>query len=247
MRGVVIDVGNSAIKWALLDGAELDPYRFVPDSLDRRAVSDEIWRSAGSDVPVWVSSVAGDQTDGVLQAALTEAGFSQVQFCAAPAREDGLVNSYPEPERMGVDRWFAMLGAWCSAQGPLLVVDAGSALTCDLVAGDGRHLGGYILPGLDMMESSLQAQTQRVRYDDKTAPSLAPGNTTAACVVAGILCAAVGAIAEVRRRHLEHSLILTGGDAATLMALGIAGEWRPNLVLEGLARRARRDGFEVVT
>ena len=240
MNGVVIDIGNSAAKWAVLTDQELTVSRHDVRGQTWLELARQIAQAVDGEAPVWVSSVADARANGSLQEALAEAGLSRVEFCRAQAREGGLLNSYADPDRMGVDRWLAMLGAWCSDPGPLLVIDAGSALTCDLVAGDGQHLGGYILPGPGMMESSLLSQTQGIRYEARELPSLEPGCSTAACVGSGIWAAAVGAVNEVHQRYGGHKVILTGGDAGTLMALGVSGDWRPNLVLEGLAERARR-------
>ena len=237
MTDLLIDVGNSGVKWALLDASELEVKRYRSDS---GSLAQELWRAVGSDVPVWVSSVAGEEADRVMRAALIQVGFSQTHFCSTPERECGLVNSYSDPHRLGVDRWLAMLGAWCREQGPFMVVDAGSALTCDLVSGAGEHLGGYILPGPAMMESSLLAGTSRIRYDEAKEPSLTAGRDTAACVTAGVWSAALGAIASIRERYPQYKVIVTGGDAPALMALGLQGEWHPNLVLQGLAERACR-------
>lgn len=244
MTDLLIDVGNSGVKWALLDASELEVKRYRSDS---GRLAQELWRAAGSDVPVWVSSVAGEEADRVLRAALAQVGFSNTHFCSTPERECGLVNSYSDPHRLGVDRWLAMLGAWCRERGPLMVVDAGSALTCDLVSDAGQHLGGYILPGPAMMESSLLAGTSRIRYDEANEPSLEAGRDTAACVSAGVWSAALGAIASIRERYPRYRVIVTGGDAPTLRALGLQGEWHPNLVLQGLAERAGRADPEEMT
>ena len=118
-----------------------------------------------------------------------------------------------------------------------------SAVTCDLVAGDGRHLGGYIFPGPALMEAALQSSTQKVRYSDSLKLALDPGQSTAECVASGISVAVLGAIKQVCDQYPAHHVIFTGGAAPGLNAVGLVGDWRPDLVLEGLLSRAR--GTEV--
>ena len=69
----------------------------------------------------------------------------------SPVRRDsacGLRNGYRDPAQLGVDRWLAMCAAWQQFPGSLCVVDAGTAVTIDVVAADGAHSGGLILPGV---------------------------------------------------------------------------------------------------
>ena len=63
---------------------------------------------------------------------------------------------------MGADRWHAMLAGWVRCKASFAVVDAGSAVTVDYVNAGGRHLGGYILPGLQMMRRSLKVDAARI-------------------------------------------------------------------------------------
>ena len=121
MKGVVIDVGNSAAKWAVLTGQELTVSRHEVQGQTWHELARQIAQTVDKEVPVWVSSVADAQANGALQEALAEAGLSRVEFCRAQAREGGLLNSYADPDRMGVDRWLAMLGAWCADPSPLLL------------------------------------------------------------------------------------------------------------------------------
>ena len=235
MSELLIDVGNSAAKWALSEDLNVKSQRHS-GSFSELA---EVLRGATKDDPaVWIASVRDEQSDQALVLELQAVGFSKIHLCGTALREDGLLNSYAEPARMGADRWFAMLGARVSKPGPLLVIDVGSAVTCDLVAADGRHLGGYIFPGPALMEAALQSSTRMVRYSDTLKPTVDPGQSTAACVASGISVAMLGAIRQVCDQYPDHQVIFTGGGAPELNAVGLVGEWRPDLVLEGLLRRA---------
>ncbi|MDG1066197.1 MAG: type III pantothenate kinase [Luminiphilus sp.] len=240
MSELLIDVGNSAAKWAVFDGVQINSHRH---SGSFAALAEVLWAETKDATSVWIASVRGEQLDQALVSELRAVGFSGVHLCDTALSEDGLLNSYKEPSRMGADRWFAMLGARVCKPGPLLVIDVGSAVTCDLVASDGRHLGGYIFPGPALMEVALQSSTRKVRYTDSLEATVTPGQSTAECVASGISVALLGAIRQVCDQYPDHQVIFTGGGAVGLAGLGLAGDLRPDLVLEGLLRRAQ--GSEV--
>ncbi len=192
---------------------------------------------------VRVASVAGEEREGELTRwCLENLGVAPLfarssSFCA------GVSNAYEEPGRLGVDRWLAVIAAFhCHPEGAL-VVDAGTALTIDLVDARGQHLGGYILPGLNLMQQSLRQDTARIRYNEASAPALEPGRSTAEAVANGAALAAAASVAAARaqaRERLGHSsaALLTGGDAPLLMRLldekAEGFEYSPDLVLDGL-------------
>jgi type III pantothenate kinase len=135
-----------------------------------------------------------------------------------------------------------MLGAWARQPGSLCVVDAGSALTIDLVGADGRHLGGYIIPGPGLMERALLLDTGRVRFQEQVAPALAPGTSTAGAVGHGIALAQAGAVALALDREAPPGsrVFFCGGGGRQLMKLvGRGGTPAPDLVFEGLEVMAR--------
>src|SRR5699024_1843795 len=74
----------------------------------------------------------------------------------------GFKNSYEASDALGVDRWLAIVEAW-SRHGNAIVIDCGSALTVDVAAKEGVHLGGYIVPGLHLLVRSLWEGTSQVK------------------------------------------------------------------------------------
>lgn len=158
------------------------------------------------------------------------------EFARSTAECAGVVSAYLEPQRLGVDRWLALIALRERAES-ICVVDCGTAITLDVLHADGRHLGGYILPGLSMMAAALQQETRRVRFDvTDVAMSLGLGRSTAEAVRHGALAAVVALIErEVADGGL--SLVLTGGDAATVAAeLACPYVLEPELLLHGLQR-----------
>lgn len=233
-----LDLGNSRLKWRLVAGGRV---------LSRGACApgDAAWL-ASPEAPqaVQVASVAEAATEAALAARVREQLGLEPYFVRTAARFGDLVNSYPEPERMGVDRWLAMIAARAQCADRLCVVDAGSALTIDLVAADGRHEGGYIVPGSALMARALLADTGRVRFEAGQADSLAPGRSTAACVHHGIALAQAGALQLALREAAGSGppprVIASGGGGARLLELAALADaaYREDLVFEGLALAA---------
>jgi type III pantothenate kinase len=230
-----LDVGNSGSKWRLLDQGKVaarGTYRAAEEpSLEA------LLQCTPTLQQIWVSSVAGGEAEQALADMLNQRWGVQAWFARSEASCSGLQNSYEDPARMGVDRWLAMLAAWQRLQGRACVVDAGSALTCDLVSAGGQHEGGYIIPGPTLMERALLLDTHGVRFAEEAEYSLAPGLSTAQAVRHGIALAQTGALAlAVERASIEPAqLLFCGGGGETLMQLlNRGGSYLPDLVFEGL-------------
>jgi type III pantothenate kinase len=205
---LLLDIGNSAAKWMCVGAlGTLRVGRVDTDSLIDELGDDLVGAT------VLVSSVAAPYKQKALSVQLS--GLSKsVWFAVSRVSLDGLVNSYEDAERMGVDRWLAMLAARQRVRGRVCVVDAGSALTVDLVAADGCHEGGYIIPGMALMERALFADTGRVRDSAPANASLAPGRSTAEAVSHGLLLAQAGAV------HLAMSVAEAQGERPQLLLCG---------------------------
>ena len=148
-----LDCGNSFIKWRVLSGAEvvLVAEGVVDSDL---ALCESLCKLSGLSLRscrmVSVRTVA--ETCALIE--MLERDFGVSVICAKPAREmSGVRNGYEDYERLGLDRWLAMLGAFHLAKGPCLVLDFGTAVTADFIALDGDHLGGFICPGMPLMRN----------------------------------------------------------------------------------------------
>lgn len=242
-----IDAGNSRIKWRLLDkvngilgGGTLvasgEPDAVVVElaaELKGHVVSSQVQQAR----IIRVASVRGSRFRELLNDSLQTHFGVLPSYARVSARCEGLENSYAEPDRMGVDRWLAMVAAWCDARQGLCVVDAGSALTVDLVSDQGQHLGGYIVPGLRMMLSALSARSSALLITHEPLWSgVAPGTDTRAAIEQGALSMSLGLLERVNRLYPGLRWYLTGGDAGELSPYL---EWehvcRSDLVLDGLA------------
>jgi type III pantothenate kinase len=239
-----LDCGNSFIKWRVLEAnarkvvgeGVVDSDLALLESL--RALKGLALRFCR------LVSVRTAEETGELTALLRES-FKISAVCAAPAREmSGVRNGYEEFERLGLDRWLAMLGGFHLAGGACLVLDFGTAVTADFVAGNGEHLGGFICPGMPLMRNQLRTHTRKIRYGDLAAEraleSLVPGRTTVEAVERGCLLMLQGFVLtqlELARSYWGDDFVvfLTGGDA--VLVSGIVPEARvvPDLVFVGLA------------
>lgn len=227
---LLIDQGNTAIKWRLAGPAGLGAEGGAVDDAEalRARVSQLDWDAVG------LSSVGSDDKRTALHSMLREISTAPVYTAAAEADCLGLHNSYVEPGRMGVDRWLAMLGARDAIEGAFCVIDAGTAVTVDVVSAEGQHEGGVILPGPELMRRALMSDTGRIRVDAVVDPTLTLGRSTTDCVNAGVWRAAFAGVQSVLAEYPTYGALLTGGAAPGLMSLGVAADHRPDLVLEGL-------------
>ncbi len=228
-----LDVGNSAVKWRLV--AEQDVLaRGSCDPKELETIAEQLPQGANPG-GIWIASVASQAVNATLASDLETLFGIAPWFAQTQAQTGGLTNSYAEPGRMGVDRWLAMLAARARFPGALCVVDVGSATTIDLIADDGVHEGGYIIPGPRLMERALLLDTDRVRFDDEIGYSLTPGRSTAEAVRHGIALAQIGAVTSITDLDAR-TMVLTGGGAPVLSSLlSIRCHFIPDLVFEGLA------------
>lgn len=238
-----LDCGNSFIKWRIVsktDSTTIFGGVVGSDEELVRAVQQQKVRL----LACRLVSVRSDEETVQLVKALGRA-FSVECVCAYPALElAGVRNGYEQYERLGLDRWLAMVGAYHQAHRACLVLDLGTAVTSDFVDADGQHLGGFICPGVPLMRSQLRTHTRRTRYDDQLAGramrSLVPGRSTAEAVERGCLLMLQGFVRtqlDIAQSNLgnDFQVFLTGGDASLVSGVAPNAQVAPDLVFIGLA------------
>lgn len=233
---LLVDIGNTRVKWARADSAGR-PGPVQALAHDGRADWVEAL-PANLTGSVWFATVAdADLATPLQEWSRNRLGRSAVEVVST-ASAAGVQCAYPRPERLGVDRWLACIGAFHRGPGSVVVVDAGTALTVDVVDATGVHQGGLIVPGMATMQQAIHAHT-RIRSQPLAQVPDDLARDTDAAVAAGALHAAVGLIERVCRRFALDRQILAGGEAA-LLADRLEGEWlmAPDIVLEGLGRVA---------
>ncbi len=228
---LLLDIGNTAIKWRF--GSEMGMGEEGGRVLrDLKALKSALTQCSWQKVAF--ASVAGEVFDLSLIEWLTCGDEVEIWQATPEPMFHGLTTVYSEPESMGIDRWLSMLAVWFDSNQSSCVIDAGTASTIDIVSSTGQHQGGYIIPGPELMQKVLFSQTARVQVTDYQAPDLDLGHSTCSCVGAGAWAATMGAIRFTLDSFPENRVILTGGNAGALLALGLSCEYRPYLVLEGL-------------
>lgn len=219
---LLLDLGNSELKWAW-QGQGVWLSGRGRSVFDAEHEPEEILLAA-----------TGDPT--ALIDALNERWPVRVWRVRSQAESGRLKNSYQEPERMGVDRWLAMLAGAQLSEGAFAVLDLGTALTADFVDSGGQHQEGWIAPGQELMQTSVLRETAEV------ANAAQGGTDTRTALAHGC----INAVAGFARQAMTRARELLGDDAP----LFVCGGWAslvpesadtrirhvPDLVLRGLAQ-----------
>jgi type III pantothenate kinase len=243
---VVVDVGNSRIKWGLCDtGGIRATCSLPPDDPDAWRWQLILWTDARSSLltasrKAWV--VAG------VHPPRREQFVEWLRECGQGVRLLDDPNDLPlrvlvaRPDHVGVDRLLDAVAANSrrTTGMPAVVVDAGSAITVDLLDGSGAFAGGAILPGMRLMTKALHDYTALLPLipSPEKRPAI-PGTSTPSAMELGIFWAAVGGIQALLREYRLHcgsnvEVFLTGGDAPLLHAALPEAQLWPEMTLEGI-------------
>lgn len=245
-----LDAGNTRIKWRLREkqeagstwstvanGAVYAPEKTPSVFIELGKQFEQLPMSKVSQT--LVSSVRGESFATTFSSMMTEKWHLQPEFAVSAKQHGSVVNAYAEPGKLGVDRWLALLAAYHRAKTACCVVDCGTAIKVDLVAANGRHRGGYIVPGLQLLKDALAARSQALATEQAGWSSAEPGTSTIAAVHNGILRNVLGFVRDVKREcddsGIEYRWFITGGDAVVLLPhLNWEIEHQTDLVLDGL-------------
>lgn len=248
-RRLAVDVGNTAVKVAFYSDSGSLVCRAFPIATSNWV--DAIWTGLklepAADQFTWLVSSVNRAASSRLKQAVLQAGSParQIQWLDITHRNVPLPVAVIEPKRLGVDRLLSAYAAFKRFGEPVLVVDAGSAVTVDLVSTDSEgqaiFRGGAILPGISLQYAALRSGAEGLRQTEQTVgkPSnrntnrlFEPGRNTASAIHAGILASLVGAIERLARDFqlsiqeadshsktsspAEVEIILTGGDGPVI-------------------------------
>lgn len=244
---LLIDIGNTRIKWSTFDREQLAP----PEAAVHANWTEQECRAAFGTIErperVFVSNVGGERIGGIVHdVALASWGIAPT-FVQSSAEAAGVRNAYPDVWKLGVDRWLAMIAAYSIHRRAICVVGVGTAATIDGVDASGRHLGGLIIPGPDLMVDSLLKNTSGIA---KRAESGAVGlGVFADNTLGAIRQGSVHAVAALAERAVESMrsqvgelplLVFTGGSGEDVARfVHCPNELMPDLVLRGLSLIAR--------
>jgi type III pantothenate kinase len=237
---LLIDIGNTTLKWAPRTAGVLGEMRAVRHHGGLPIDLHAAWEQLATPDQILVSSVGNQTAAHALVRTCRSHWNREPRFARTERRSHGVTVAYEQPNRLGVDRWLAMLAAHRHWGAPALIVDAGTAITFDLLIADGRHLGGLIMPGVGMMRDSLLAGTAIPPVE--IAETHEPWATdTANAIAAGSVQAPAALAQRLYDRLADESgagpeLLVTGTDADRLLPLiDRPARHLPDLVLQGLA------------
>ena len=251
---LLVDIGNARIKWGLQDGnswtdgeAQLHKGRAFKD------IARPIWKDLVQPERVIVSNVAGREYEKSVQTWVKRRWKVVPEFLRSQGSLCGVTNAYQVPERLGADRWANLIAAHAYYPGPAVIIDCGTAITIDALDAAGKHLGGLIVPGMDLMSAALVGNAAGIELNEPGSQSVSLlGSSTESAVAGGVLYTAVALVDRVcqdLRAELGQatSMLLTGGDAGRLLPLlDTRPRHDPNLVLKGLSVFAKESAGCVI-
>lgn len=240
---LLLDIGNTRIKWAVLDAQGLGVQHAAIHAGGVRQFTQSILDSVVRPERVLIANVGGSQIGELVRDAIAQRWNVAAEFIHSTAEACGVRNAYPEPAKLGVDRWLAVIAAHALQRRLSCIVSVGTAMTIDGVTASGQHLGGVIVPGPQLMVTSLLHNTSDI------ARRAQQGSVTEAVFADNTLGAirqgAAHALAALVERSVESlraangtmpALLLTGGGSPAIEKLiHLPFESRPDLVLQGLA------------
>lgn len=246
MNWIVFDIGNSAVKGGLFEGSVLHHTFRLPHDSGRLAAA--VSGAIGSaDVErAGVASVVPKSAESVIRV-LEDAGIpaTHIRYTMRLPFE----MAYRTPETLGADRLAAAAAAWVTfghtegsvdKQRDVIVLDAGTALTCEVVDRSGVYLGGAIAPGPVLMQRALNRETAQLPDVPLTLPDAPIGRSTAEAIQSGIMYGYIETVCGLLKRinrslGREAFVVATGGWSSVLDEhVPDIDEVAPNLVLEGV-------------
>jgi type III pantothenate kinase len=239
---LLIDFGNSRCKWAILDDKglhEAHAYTYESnDSLDRaREVIDQI--ALDSIQEIHAVSVLGDDFGNAFCTQVKNLVDIDAKFHVSQVKNFGVTLAYADPLSYGADRYAAVIAAHSKTSGATIVIDCGTATTIDVIDDSGKHLGGLIVPGIELMCTALANKASGIKAPAQSNSMQLFNDNTADAVYSGsalVLSYGVHGIIDemIAMVNQEVTVFVTGGESKTIGLTGNEYVDSPNLVLEGL-------------
>jgi type III pantothenate kinase len=240
-RTLVIDAGNSRMKWGLRGPNGWERLGVTPNN-EIGALSLRAWQDLPWPTRAFGVNVAGEAARVRVEGQLMRWRLT-LQWLTATEAACGVTNRYAQPTQLGSDRWASLVAAWRRSTATDLfppacvVVNAGTAVTIDALDEHGVFHGGMILPGMRLMREALVANTAGLKVPSGSFNAF-PDNTTDA-IHTGSIQAICGAIEQMRRQidsnPAQVRCYLSGGAAADIgVHINPPVELVDTLVLEGV-------------
>ena len=239
---LLVDVGNTAVKWGLYEAGEfIAADRIVHRDYNLIEQLTRYWASLQPPDEVFIANVAGEQLANALAAWIRQQWSLTPRFASTTDVACGVTNAYPVAADLGVDRWAALIGAHHHNRDAVCIVDCGTAITMDMLAADGHHQGGLIIPGVELLKQVVREDTAGVKPAAEMQVTTLFANSTGAGVHSGAVYMAVAAIDRVisdvaATQDHDFEVVITGGDVGLILPLlACPASHDSTLVLKGLA------------
>lgn len=243
MMRLLVDLGNSRLKWAQSAAAVWNTGTAAHAGQGMESVLDAAWGKLARPEKILLSSVATSAACATLLAWCRGRWSLTPVAIHAQAEQLGVKHCYAQPETLGADRWAALIAVRGLTKANACIVDCGTAVTVDALAANGEFRGGAIFPGLQLLRAGLLHGTGGIRAAPGKADSALACSTSDA-VAGGTFQGFIGAVTRLLEEQMRvlgagTQVFVTGGDASLLLPhLKLPANEVPDLVLQGLARIA---------
>ena len=233
---LLLDLGNSRLNWACAENNQLQLGHTLPHSEITPQTLRNLWQDLRPE-KIGISCVGKAELLSAMTNVARELWQNiSITLVTTQTQAFGVTNSYIQPEKLGVDRWLALIAVRQKTNLPVCVVDCGTAITVDVLNEKGAHQGGLICAGLTLMKTTLAFNTAELPLA-KSLHKVGLAIETEAAIYNGTLFAACGLIERVMQQQPANTvLFLTGGDAPIISEqLARPLTLETDLVLQGLA------------
>lgn len=242
---LLVDIGNSRIKWALYEHDQIGDQKvgwWQENDLDE--ILNSSWQDFDQINAVYISNVAGNSIEATVSKWCEKHWNLKPSFAKVSKNSGGVINCYSNAQKLGIDRWLAMIAGWNISKGEVCIIDCGSAVTVDVINSEGLHQGGMISPGLALSGRALNDHTHALSLEQRENFPMLADNTTDA-INSGCYHQFIGGIRHVVGKMQQQfgsdmKYIITGGDAELVLSdsnmstLELDIRHEPDLILQGL-------------
>lgn len=232
---LLFDIGNTRLKWAAVESThhpstqqkKLWAYsgsisnKSLQSAEHRAELADYIAKTLPKPHAIGFSCVASQDTIDLLKSLFPQWNDVKWKQLNGNSHFDGIRSLYQDTSKLGADRWAAIIGARTLSKNNSLVISAGTATTIDLLGANGVHYGGWIMPGLSLMQQSLESNTAQLPLATRGDAHQGFGTSTNDAIIGGCDAAQVGAIQHALQVAQEmhqpvEKIWLDGGNAKIL-------------------------------
>jgi len=217
---LMIDIGNSRTKFVLIQDENTEQIQSIDNVKLTSTWFNANWQNV---TQILIANVNQPIITHTLERWAAEKAI-MINSIDSESERFGVINCYNEPKTLGIDRWLTLIGAANNYPNKnIVIIDSGTATTIDFLTLDGKHQGGWILPGINTLFDSILAKTSNVNATYIPSASITIGKSTSECVNSACWAATLGlidvTIAQIKQSNVIDEIIILGGNAKALASL----------------------------